>query len=235
MDSAESNQVVELADQEGIFERVKQENLSLGKHEFEFNNHIYIGYPTVYSPFLFSGSFYTAQNFPYPVGGTFLEIGTGCGLTVLEAAFKGCKKAVGTDISEDSIANSKENLTRFESQLEDGQVEFYISDIFSAIPKGEKFNAIFWNFPCQLGSQPHDEMEMLDRAFKDPGYILLRRYLQEIKDYLEVGGNGYFCWHPAVANNELFKKVIAETNVELVEKLLIPGPHDLNAILYMIK
>ncbi|CDW74910.1 methyltransferase small [Stylonychia lemnae] len=235
MDCAKLSQADEIEDQEGILQKVKEQNISLGKHEFEFNNHIYIGYPTVYSPQIFSDTFQIAQNFPFPAGGSFLEIGTGCGLIVLEAAFKGCKKVVGTDISEESISNSQENLARFTSQLKDTQVEFYISDIFSAIPKDEKYNTIFWNFPCQLGSKPHDEMDMLERAFKDTGYILLKRYFQEIKDYLEVGGNAYLCWHPAVANKELFQKVIDETNIELVEVSQIQGPNDVNGIMYMIK
>jgi release factor glutamine methyltransferase len=121
---------------------------------------------------------------PYPVGGSFLEVGSGTGVTAVTAALTGCRPVTAVDISAAAVENTRRNAARHGV---DDRVEAVRSDLFSALPRGRRYDVIYWNssfveVPSQFVCTD------LQRAFFDPGYEAHRRYVHEGRHLLEDGG-----------------------------------------------
>ena len=148
----------------------------------------------VFSPLHFNGWKIFTKNFPSVSGKEVLEIGCGCGITILNAAKKGANRAVALDINKKAVANTRKN-----AKLNGLEVAVYESDLFSALSKKERFDIIYWNFPFMLIDADYKYRSMLERALYDPGYKLLERFLVEAPNYLKnvgqvllgFGGSGF--------------------------------------------
>ena len=53
-----------------------------------------------------------SQWLPYPAGGTFLEMGSGAGVTAVLAALAGCRSVTALDISAAAVENTRRNAER---------------------------------------------------------------------------------------------------------------------------
>ena len=122
---------------------------------------------------------------PYPEGGTFLEIGSGCGVTAVVAAKSGCRDVTALDISAAAVENTSRNAERHGVTQ---QVRVLHSDLFDALGDAERFDMIFWN--SNFAEPPPDFVNETDlhHAFFDPRYETHRRYLREAPRYLNDGG-----------------------------------------------
>src|SRR5262245_1972814 len=49
---------------------------------------------------------------PYPVGGAFLEVGSGTGVIAVTAALSGCASVTALDITESAVDNTRMNVER---------------------------------------------------------------------------------------------------------------------------
>lgn len=122
---------------------------------------------------------------PYPVGGSFLEMGSGAGVTAVVAAQAGCGVVTALDISAPAVENTRRNVVRHAVA---DRVRVLRSDLFDALEPGERFDMIFWNSNfVEMGADFVNHTD-LHHAFFDPGYQTHRRYLHEASGYLTPQG-----------------------------------------------
>jgi release factor glutamine methyltransferase len=122
---------------------------------------------------------------PYPAGGTFLEVGSGTGVTAVMAALSGCRSVTALDISTAAVENTRRNVYRHGVQE---RVRVVQSDLFDALEAGERFDMIYWN--SNFVEPPEDFVNASDlhHAFFDPGYEVHRRYVEESSRHLSDHG-----------------------------------------------
>jgi len=151
-----------------------------GLKDFEIEVH-----EGVFSPRHFQGWCTFTRNFPEVKGRSVLEIGCGTGVSALYLAkYKGPSRVTAVDITPEAVANTRANARRH--GLCDVQV--YASDIFSAVPEGEKFDVIYWNMPFMYQKKDYSYNSGLERGLFDPDYAYAKRFLEEAPDYLSETG-----------------------------------------------
>ncbi|MEU0300477.1 methyltransferase [Streptomyces sp. NPDC006175] len=148
--------------------------------------------PGVFAPNYCESTAFFTESIPFPVGGSFLEVGSGTGVTAVSAAAEGCTRVVATDISEAAVENSRLNASRH--GLSD-RIEVYRGDVFDGLRPEDRFDLVFWNSPfidpgaATAPARVQDERrEGLRRAVFDPGYRAHQRYLAEAATRLTAGG-----------------------------------------------
>ncbi|MER9216262.1 methyltransferase domain-containing protein [Mesorhizobium sp. M0663] len=84
------------------------------------------------------------RTFPSVKGERVLEIGCGMGLPSTYLAKNGADVVVAVDIDPRAVANTLENAQR--NNIDN--ILVLQSDMFSAVEASQRFDAIFWTFPC---------------------------------------------------------------------------------------
>jgi release factor glutamine methyltransferase len=140
--------------------------------------------PGVFSPSFTGASGLFASWVPYPVGGSFLEIGCGTGLIAVSGALAGCASVTATDISPRAVDNTVRNARRHGVA---DRVRVVVSDLFDDLC-GERYDVIFWN--SNFIEVPADFVcaGPLEKAMFDPGYAAHRRYLADGRRHLRPDG-----------------------------------------------
>jgi release factor glutamine methyltransferase len=122
---------------------------------------------------------------PYPVGGRFLEIGAGAGVTSIVAAQSGCAAVTALDISIAAVENIRRNA---ELHGVTDLVRVARSDLFAALAEHDRFDVIFWNSNyIEMDPDFVNETEVHHALF-DPGFETHRRYLAEAPRHLTGEG-----------------------------------------------
>lgn len=111
--------------------------------------------------------------------GNVLDLGTGTGIQAF-AALPNAKKVVAVDANPEAIDYAKNAIV-----FGDKQVDFRISDLFSAIKKEEKFDFIIFN-PPYLPEAPYDKE--IDVTGGKKGWETIERFLKQAKAHLNKGG-----------------------------------------------
>src|SRR3989344_4883651 len=97
-------------------------------------------FPNVYSPLYFTDSEWFSKTLLEIVQKKkFLEIGSGTGIISLCLELNGADVTM-TDINPEAINNSKHNFEKHNLSQ-----KIYQGDMYESIPKGEKFDFIFWS------------------------------------------------------------------------------------------
>jgi release factor glutamine methyltransferase len=122
---------------------------------------------------------------PYPVGGSFLEIGCGAGVTSVVALDRGCDHVVAVDINAAAVRNTRLNAERHGVA---DRISVRHGDLFEALAEDETFDVIYWS--SSFIDAPDDRVfaSELDHAYFDPGYRVHRRYLRGAAAHLRQGG-----------------------------------------------
>jgi release factor glutamine methyltransferase len=122
---------------------------------------------------------------PYPVGGRFLEIGAGAGVTAVVAALSGCAGVTALDISMSAVENVRRNAERHGVA---DVMRVAHSDLFDALHADERFDVVYWN-SNYIETDPDfvNETE-LHHALYDPGFETHRRFLVEVPAHLTAAG-----------------------------------------------
>ncbi|MGW5453104.1 methyltransferase domain-containing protein [Nocardia sp. NPDC003979] len=142
--------------------------------------------PGVYAPSLTSSAALYAEWLPYPVGGSFCEVGCGTGYLAVLAAERGCARVVALDVSPAAAENTRRNAQRH--GVAEG-VEVAVGDLFAPLTAEDRFDVVFWNSAFIDGvpeSSPADND--LASAFFDDGYRTHRRFLADADRHLAPGG-----------------------------------------------
>ena len=122
---------------------------------------------------------------PYPVGGRFLEMGAGTGVTAVVAALSGCAAVTALDISAAAVENVRRNAERH------GVADILAvarSDLFAALAADERFDMVYWNSNYIEMDPDFVNESDVHHALYDPGFEAHRRFLVEAPDRLLPGG-----------------------------------------------
>ncbi len=117
---------------------------------------------------------------PLPSEKLAFDVGTGTGVLAAVLARRGVHRVVATDNEPRAIACASENLRNLGVQ---DRAEAVLTDMF---PPG-RAPLIVCN-PPWIPATPHSS---LDNAVYDPGSRMLFRFLNELSDHLEPGGEGW--------------------------------------------
>ncbi|PSK61940.1 Release factor glutamine methyltransferase [Micromonospora sp. MH33] len=141
--------------------------------------------PGVFAPHLTQSAALYAEWLPYPVGGSFCEIGSGTGYLSVLAALRGCAAVTATDISPVAVDNTRRNAARHGVA---DRLSVHQGDLFTPIPAGERFDVIFWNSNFVDTDQPAPDGDHLHHALFDQGYRAHEGYLAGARERLHPGG-----------------------------------------------
>lgn len=145
----------------------------------------FVVFPGVFSPKYLGSTRVFTEHIAYRPGESFLEVGCGTGITAVTAAQRGAGRVVALDLSAEAVANTRANAERHGvAHLLDARV----SDIFSALRPGERFDTIYWNMPFIYVEPGYDYRSELERAIFDPGYELTRSFLRDAPARLKDEG-----------------------------------------------
>lgn len=166
------------------------------EYHFTSQGYDFIGLPEVISPEI-SSSTNKWRGLPHVADARFLEIGCGTGVFAILAALNGAVHVVATDINPHAVANTILNAKHHNV---DGVVEVLQSDIFEQVPP-QQFDIILWNIPWL--DTPKTNLSILEQASFDPGYTLLKRYLQDAGEYLKPDGVLYLGYSSSLGSLEV--------------------------------
>jgi release factor glutamine methyltransferase len=146
---------------------------------------------------------------PYPVGGTFLEVGSGAGVTSVVAAQAGCAAVTALDISSAAVENTRRNAARHGVG---DRVRVLHSDLFAALDPDERFDLIYWN--SNFAEAPRDFVNATDlhHAFFDPRYDAHRRFVREAPARLTDSGR-LLLGFSTIGNTDLLAEICAEAGL----------------------
>lgn len=141
--------------------------------------------PGTYAPRPGTGTEWYTRAIPYPVGGRFLEIGCGAGVTAVWAALHGCTHVTATDITDSAVESAARNAKRHGVE---SRVRVLRSDVFDQLDPDDRFDKIFWNCSVIEAPQEFQFTQDFEWAIFDRGYTALRRYLTQVHDWLSPDG-----------------------------------------------
>lgn len=137
----------------------------------------------VWNPFLASGRYHARYLFYHNslfYGKTAIEIGSGTGLMGVVMAKYGAKKVIMSDISPESVENSRENAKKFGLEKICSVVQ---GDLFENIK--EKADMITWMIPFFAGNPPAGDKISASMIMPPE---LFERFLKEAPKYLNEDG-----------------------------------------------
>lgn len=141
-------------------------------------------FPSVYEPA--EDSFLLAKH-AKNLTGRILEIGCGCGIVSLTNAKANPEnEVVGVDIDPEAVECAKKNAAVNKIK----NAKFFVSDLFSSVPKNRKFDAILFNPPYLPTTKSERLRGKINAVFdggKD-GRAVLDRFLEDFDHYLKHDG-----------------------------------------------
>jgi len=149
---------------------------------------------------------------PYPVGGSFLEIGSGAGVTAVTAALSGCATVTAVDLNQVAVENTRENA---ELHGVTGKVRALTSDLFDGLASDERFDLIFWNSNFVLPPVGYVNESDFDHAFFDPGYTAHERFFRQAPDRV-LGGGRVLLGFSDLGDRTLLDDIAAAAGLELL-------------------
>ncbi|MES2203147.1 MAG: methyltransferase [Patescibacteria group bacterium] len=170
------------------------------------NGRDYEIYPDVFSPALVLDTAWYAKHLPSQKGKSVLEIGAGTGVLAITAALQGASSVLAVDINPHAVANTSANVKRH--SVED-VVATHKSDVYKNISIKTTFDTIMWNVPW--GDFAHGEkLNWIQKAFYDPGYTLLRRFVFGAKRRLNKNGTLLIGFSSSIGSEKTLRKYLKE-------------------------
>lgn len=155
-----------------------------GETEFELLGRSWTLLPGVFSPAHTPVTELFTSWLPFAEGASYLDVGSGAGVTAVCAALAGCS-VTALDITPEAVANTRSNCERHGVA---DRVDVRHSDLFEALDPGARFDLIFWNSSFALAPQDFEIDDDFQLAFVDPGYVTHRRFFRQARDHLTPGG-----------------------------------------------
>jgi release factor glutamine methyltransferase len=146
---------------------------------------------------------------PNPPGGTFLEIGSGAGVTAVVAARSGCRSVTALDISAAAVRNTLRNVERHGVA---DRVRVLRSDMFTALAPDERFDLIFWNSSFVEAPEGFVNETDLHHAFFDPQYRAHRTFVRDGPRHLSAQGR-LLLGFSDLGNTALLRRLCAEAGL----------------------
>ncbi len=189
----------------------------------------------MFSPGVVLDTDFFVQHLPNQRGKNVLEIGTGTGLIAITAALQHAANVVAVDINKKAIRNARENVRLYGVSE---QVSLLASDIYKNVPKGLRFDTIMWNIPW--GNYGGKRMNWIQKAFYDPGFRLLRRFIIEAPRYVRSGGKVLIGYSTSVGDEIVLRQYAKKAGfqVRIIAKKTFKEGHPggpLNVELFELK
>lgn len=150
--------------------------------------------------------------------GRILDMGCGCGIVALtNAALNKNNFVDGCDVNEKAVKNAKHNakINRIKN------VNFFVGDLFSTIPKNKKYDWIVFNPPYLPTTRDERIKGGLNAAFDGgrSGRKILDRFLRECRKYLKKSG-GIVLVSSSLNNHEKTVKMLDDAGfkVEILDE-----------------
>lgn len=121
-------------------------------------------------------------------GDDILDVCTGSGVIAIHEAQKGAGKVVVLDINPEAVRNTILNAKKFGVE---NIIEARVSDVFSALKDGEKFDVITCNPPFSKRSISDPDQRFVEQSIKDEGHILHQKFFENVSKYLKPNGKIY--------------------------------------------
>ncbi|MHC8561654.1 methyltransferase domain-containing protein [Streptomyces albidoflavus] len=148
---------------------------------------------------------------PFPDGGSFLEIGSGTGVTAVVAAQEGCASVTALDLSEEAVENTRRNAARHGAG---DRVRVLSSDLFVALGPEDRFDLVYWNSNFAEPPEGVVNETALHHASFDPGYDAHRRFLREAPARPNPGGR-VLLGFSSIGNVDVLRVLAAESGQKL--------------------
>jgi release factor glutamine methyltransferase len=131
-------------------------------------------------------SFLFAENLTIHKGDEVLDLGTGCGLLGVLAAFQNAKSVLSVDVNPYAVRCAKQNAV-LNHVL--GNMSFLRSDLLFALNNSALFDLILFNAPY-LPSEPHEIETWLGRAWAGgvSGRDVIDRFIPQVSVHLKPYG-----------------------------------------------
>lgn len=142
----------------------------------------FIVYKNVFWPYEDSKAL--VENYTIKSGDYVLDVCTGCGVIAVFSAYKGAKKVVALDVSEDAVKSAKENAKchGFEEVI-----DVRLSDMFAALKDDEKFDVVTGNLPFKnMTAKDSAEATMWDTNLE-----VQKKFFNNVRKYLKPNGRIY--------------------------------------------
>ncbi|RUX36233.1 methyltransferase domain-containing protein, partial [Mesorhizobium sp. M4A.F.Ca.ET.050.02.1.1] len=123
---------------------------------------------------------WVTENLPPMEGKVVLEIGCGCGLTALYMAKSGAKHVLATDITGNSVENTRINIKRNNVK----NIEVLQSNMFDNIDKSQRFDRIVFHLPSTKVPVDFAFTRAIEHSSFDPGGSILNSFLTLAPHYL---------------------------------------------------
>ncbi|ATY97381.1 methyltransferase domain-containing protein [Streptomyces bacillaris] len=153
--------------------------------EFDLLDRTWDLLPGVWPPYISPETKGFTDWLPYPVGGSFLEVGSGCGVTSVTAALRGVAQVTALDITQEAVDNTLLNAARHGVAE---NVRALRSDVFAALGPDERFDVIYWDSNALLAPENFTYTHYMQRAIMDAGYVSHRSFLVDGPRHLTDGG-----------------------------------------------
>ena len=167
-----------------VVERLTKAETS-GVSSYECLGRRFVVRGNVFPPTHFQSTGIFTEGLDYVPATSFLEIGCGVGITAITAALAGCFPVVASDISEDAVNNTRENVILHGVT---DSVSVRLGDLFDVLKEDERFDVIFWNSNFVFVPDDYVYTKDIYRAFCDAGYHSHERFLREAPRYLSENG-----------------------------------------------
>lgn len=175
--------------------------------------------PGVFAPVHTASTELFSTWLPFPVGGTFLEIGSGAGVTAVTAALSGCARVTALDISSAAVANTRANAERHAVA---DRVRVLKSNLFDALDPGERYDVIYWNSNVIDAPPEFEYLDELQWAFFDRGYATHSEFLRQGPTLLAPGGRMFLGFN-TLGNKERLRIMADGLGLELRTVRRRPG------------
>ena len=165
-------------------------------------------WPPAYSP----GGELFADLIPFATMSSFLEMGCGTGIMSVLAAQAGCGSVLGLDINPAAVRNTRINAARHGVAA---RVEARVSNLYSAVRAGERFDGIYWNPPFLDAPEDRFDRSIWHETMFDPAFAKLRGFLRDGLPLLRPAGRFYLWFGEALGNPTLIEDLGAEVGLRV--------------------
>ncbi|MFG2293376.1 methyltransferase [Streptomyces sp. NPDC048603] len=170
--------------------------------------------PQVFAPTHTESTALFTEWLPFPVGGTFLEVGCGAGVTAVMAALRGCSRVTAVDINPTAVQNTALNAARHGVA---DRMQVLCSDLYGAVAAGEKFDLVFWNSNVIFAPEDFVYTRQVQHAIFDRGYATHHRYLREGLGRLTSAGRMLLGFN-SLGDADRLNELVAASGARITER-----------------
>jgi len=198
---------------DGTREMLK-ESERLGRHYVTIFGKIFLIEPGVFSPEVFKDTAFFTGAIDYKIYSSFLEIGTGAGVTATFAALAGASEVFVTDIDEATVNRAVENINTNKIQYLGNlpYIHSEVGNLFEHLNPDKKFEAIYWNMPWGYVEY---EPQGVEKTVFDCKYQNIKQFIEQAPSHLNCSGRILMGFSKTMGRYDLIKKFTKGAGLKL--------------------